>query len=300
MNGAILGLTPREIDRRYPRIVEFADIGPFIDQPIKTYSTGMVVRLAFAVVAHVDADVLIIDEALAVGDAFFVQKCMRFLREFMKTGTILFVSHDTGAVVNLCHRAIWLHQGEMLMDGPARDVTEAYLANIAEEAYGAGTRRQRPSAPGQMAQNRAHGTPAPTDHVSPAPASGADGVQASVMAISPVDFQGRSFGKGGARIVEAVLLNEADESIGAISGGELVTMQIRCEAVDRLESPIVGFILKDRLGQVLFSDNTFVRTPTGRSPPTLAASSRRVSPSSCRSWPSASTPSGSPSPRARK
>ena len=112
----------------------------------------MVVRLAFAVVAHIDADVLVIDEALAVGDAFFVQKCMRFLREFMKTGTILFVSHDTGAVVNLCHRAIWLHKGEMMMDGPARDVTEAYLANLAEEAYGVGPAAVAPARSPQAAR----------------------------------------------------------------------------------------------------------------------------------------------------
>ena len=231
LNGAILGLTPREIDARYPGIVAFADIGPFIDQPIKTYSTGMVVRLAFAVVAHVDADVLVIDEALAVGDAFFVQKCMRFLREFMKTGTILFVSHDTGAVVNLCRRAIWLHQGELMMDGPARDVTEAYLANLAEEAYGVAPRRQPSQAPDPLPQ-----PPAPD-----------------------VDLDGRSFGKGGARIVEAVLLDEAGESVQAVVGDELVTLRIRCEVLDRLDSPIVGFIVKDRLGQVLFSDNTFLR-----------------------------------------
>lgn len=231
LNGAILGLTPREIDARYPGIVEFADIGQFIDQPIKTYSTGMVVRLAFAVVAHVDADVLVIDEALAVGDAFFVQKCMRFLREFMKTGTILFVSHDTGAVVNLCRRAIWLHKGEMMMDGPAREVTEAYLASIAEEAYGVGPRRQPSAAPEPAAQHRA----------------------------SAFDVQGRSFGKGGARIVDAVLLDESGKSIQAVIGDEFVTLRIRCEVIDRLVSPIVGFIVKDRLGQVLFSDNTFIR-----------------------------------------
>ena len=124
LNGDIMGLTTAEIDARYARIVEFADIGDFLDQPLKTYSTGMVVRLAFAVIAHVDADVLVIDEALAVGDAFFVQKCMRFLREFMKRGTILFVSHDIGAIVNLCHRALWLHKGEVMLDGSPKDVGE--------------------------------------------------------------------------------------------------------------------------------------------------------------------------------
>ena len=228
VNGAIYGLTPREIDGRYDRIVEFADIGPFIDQPIKTYSTGMVVRLAFAVIAHVDADVLVIDEALAVGDAFFVQKCMRFLREFMRTGTILFVSHDAGAVVNLCRRAIWLHGGRKLADGPAREVVESYLASLAEAAYAEG--------PAVMA---------------PPPA-------APALVDAPRPEQ-RSFGKGGARIVEVALLDTAGRPLQAIAGGEAVTLRLRCRTREALERPIVGFIVKDRLGQVLFSENTFLR-----------------------------------------
>ena len=220
LNGAIMGLTAAEIDARYARIVEFADIGDFLDQPIKTYSTGMVVRLAFAVVAHVDADVLVIDEALAVGDAFFVQKCMRFLREFMKRGTILFVSHDTGAIVNLCRRALWLHKGEVMLDGSPKDVVEAYLQHLAEDAYG--------------------GAP-------PRPAAGNDAAEARPL----------SFGKGGARITTVDLLDGAGSPLQSISGGETVTIRIRGEAVDSLQSPIVGFSLKDRLGQVLFADNTF-------------------------------------------
>ena len=108
MYATVLGLSQSEIEQQYQNIIDFADIGDFIDQPVKTYSSGMMVRLAFAVVAHVSADVLIIDEALAVGDAFFQQKCMRFIRKFKEEHTILFVSHDTGAVVNLCDRAVLL------------------------------------------------------------------------------------------------------------------------------------------------------------------------------------------------
>jgi lipopolysaccharide transport system ATP-binding protein len=114
MNGSVLGLTRGEIDDRFEDIAAFADIGEFIEHPIKTYSTGMYTRLAFAVIAHVRAEILVIDEALAVGDAFFVQKCMRFLRKFQETGTVLFVSHDTGAVTNLCDRAVWLDHGKVL------------------------------------------------------------------------------------------------------------------------------------------------------------------------------------------
>ena len=223
LNGAIMGLSTAEVDARYARIVEFADIGDFLDQPLKTYSTGMVVRLAFAVIAHVDADVLVIDEALAVGDAFFVQKCMRFLRDFMKRGTILFVSHDTGAIVNLCHRALWLHKGEVLVDGSPREVVESYLQHLAEEAYGVAPRRPSP------------------------------------VQIEAAEPRVRSFGKAGARITAVELVDSAGQALPTISGGETVTLRIRGEAIDSLQSPIVGFTVKDRLGQVLFSDNTFAR-----------------------------------------
>src|SRR5690606_2105234 len=115
----------------------FADIGDFIEQPIKSYSSGMVVRLAFAVIAHVDADILVIDEALSVGDAFFVQKCMRFLRQFMQHGTVLFVSHDTSAVLNLCEKAVWLNKGNVQAIGEPKDVTSQYLEKLYEEDFGA-------------------------------------------------------------------------------------------------------------------------------------------------------------------
>ena len=108
LNAAILGLSKSEIDARFEKIINFADIGDFLDQPVKFYSSGMYVRLAFAVIAHVDADILIVDEALAVGDAIFIQKCMRFIRDFKKNGTLILVSHDTGSIVNLCDKAIEL------------------------------------------------------------------------------------------------------------------------------------------------------------------------------------------------
>ncbi|MCF5517846.1 ABC transporter ATP-binding protein, partial [Pseudomonas sp. PA-3-6E] len=139
MNGAVLGLSKEEIDQRFDDIAEFADIGDFIEQPVKTYSSGMMVRLAFAVIAHVDADILVIDEALAVGDAFFTQKCMRFLRAFMKNGTILFVSHDTGSVRNLCNKAIWLEKGSILQQGTPKDVCENYLEAFYEAQQGKST-----------------------------------------------------------------------------------------------------------------------------------------------------------------
>ncbi|MCV6577329.1 MAG: ABC transporter ATP-binding protein, partial [Cohaesibacter sp.] len=106
LNAAIYGLSKKQVDARLGDIIAFADIGEFIDHPVRHYSSGMFVRLAFAVIAHVDADVLIIDEALAVGDALFAQKCMRFLEAFKSHGSILFVSHDSGSITRFCDRAI--------------------------------------------------------------------------------------------------------------------------------------------------------------------------------------------------
>ncbi|WP_139253149.1 ABC transporter ATP-binding protein, partial [Escherichia coli] len=127
MAASLYGLTNEQIRQRYDKILAFADIGDYIDQPVKTYSSGMYVRLAFAVIAHVDADILVVDEALAVGDAVFTQKCMRFIRKFKENGTLLFVSHDTQSVINLCDKAIWLHKGEMISSGKAKAITEKYL-----------------------------------------------------------------------------------------------------------------------------------------------------------------------------
>lgn len=133
MNAGILGLTKKEIDERFEDIVAFADIGPFLDQPVKTYSSGMYVRLAFAVVVHVDADILIVDEALSVGDMYFQAKCMAQMKRLMATGvTVLFVSHDIGAVKALCDRAIYLDRGEVVLAGKTDIVTEAYYGKGVE------------------------------------------------------------------------------------------------------------------------------------------------------------------------
>ncbi|MDE2422937.1 MAG: ABC transporter ATP-binding protein [Betaproteobacteria bacterium] len=128
LNGAVLGLSKEEINKRFDKIVAFADIGDFIDQPVKTYSSGMFVRLAFSIQANVDPEILIVDEALAVGDVFFVHRCMSKLRELQeKKTTVLFVSHDTTAVKTLCDRALWIKSGVISKNGKASQVADAYL-----------------------------------------------------------------------------------------------------------------------------------------------------------------------------
>ncbi|MBQ9487954.1 MAG: ABC transporter ATP-binding protein [Selenomonadaceae bacterium] len=131
MNGLLMGQSRDEMNDKIDDIVAFADIDDFVKQPVKTYSSGMFARLAFAVNAFLEPDILIIDEALSVGDSFFQSKCMDKMRKMIESGvTVLFVSHDTYAVKNLCERAFYLHAGKLIMDAPAKDVIEVYRNEI--------------------------------------------------------------------------------------------------------------------------------------------------------------------------
>lgn len=249
MNGAVLGLSNEEIDARFNYITEFADIGDFIEQPVKTYSSGMMVRLAFAVIAHVDADILVIDEALAVGDAFFTAKCMRYLRNFMKTGTVLFVSHDTSSVRNLCTRAIWLEKGNVLQQGTPKDVCENYLEAFYEAQQGKSTTTRIKVAPvvnsGVCVKDQRQ-----------------EFINSSNLRndIQIFDFNpdAPSFGKGSAQITNVHLLGKGDIPLAWIVGGEEVVLRVEVIAHHAMNSPIIGFFIKDKLGQCLFGDNTFL------------------------------------------
>jgi lipopolysaccharide transport system ATP-binding protein len=131
MYGALLGLSKEEIDARFDAIAAFADIGRFIDQQVRTYSSGMFVRLAFSVAIHVDANILIVDEALAVGDARFAAKCMKKIAQLRADGvTLFFVSHDISAVRTLCHRAVWLEKGRIVASGDVQEVTSRYTEHL--------------------------------------------------------------------------------------------------------------------------------------------------------------------------
>jgi lipopolysaccharide transport system ATP-binding protein len=251
MNAALLGLSREETDSRFEEIVTFADIGDFIDQPVKTYSSGMMVRLAFAVIAHVDADILIIDEALAVGDAFFTQKCMRFLRNFMKTGTTLFVSHDTSAVRSLCSRAIWLEKGEMLWEGHPKDVCESYLESFYEEQQGtSSTTRFRPD-------HRREPVVVPPVRDQRQEFLNHSNLRNDI-AVFEFDPEAAAFGAGGAQVTSVRLHDGSGAVLSWIVGGENVTLRVEAVAHADLRSPIIGFFIKDRLGQCLFGDNTFL------------------------------------------
>ena len=127
LNATILGLTPREVRERLPQILEFSELGSFVDRPVKTYSSGMYMRLAFSVAVNVDPDILVIDEALAVGDGHFQKKCIDKIREFQEAGkTILFCSHALYYVSSICRRTLWLDQGRVMQYGPSADVVHEY------------------------------------------------------------------------------------------------------------------------------------------------------------------------------
>ena len=249
-NATILGLTPAEIAGRMGQILEFAEIGAFIDQPVKNYSSGMVMRLAFSVMAHVDADVLIIDEALAVGDAFFTQKCMRFLREFKERGTLLFVSHDSSAVKGLCDRAIWLEGGAMRAGGSAKEVVDQYLEAFIADKIGAAPEAAAPVDVRDKGKRQAR-----RDVRQPL-------LDRSLLRndiqVLPFDPDARSIGEQKATLVDAQLLDESGRRLAQVVGGETVVLEVVAQVNQDFENPIVGFYLRDRLGQLLFGDNTYL------------------------------------------
>lgn len=133
LNGAILGMSRKEINRKFDEIVDFSEIEKFLDTPVKRYSSGMYVRLAFAVAAHLDPEILIIDEVLAVGDASFQKKCLGKMNDVGKNGrTVLFVSHNMTSLKTLCSRAVWLNSGQVMQIGTTSDVVSSYLQNGAQ------------------------------------------------------------------------------------------------------------------------------------------------------------------------
>ncbi|MEH6482690.1 MULTISPECIES: ABC transporter ATP-binding protein [Pseudomonas] len=254
MNAGILGLTKQEIDERYDAIIDFADIGAFIEQPVKTYSSGMYVRLAFAVIANVDADILIVDEALAVGDIFFTQKCMRFLTDFKKKGTILFVTHDTNSVMSLCDRAVWLDHGKRLAYDKSKYVCEAYLA----EFYASSISVQPTETSSLNQESSGRHAPSQDEFRD----FRQDFINASCLRndieVFKFNDSSQSFGTKSAYIIEAYLASPDGVAAAWYVGGELVQLHIKAYTDVVVNNPIVGFLVKDKNGQHLFGDNTYL------------------------------------------
>jgi ABC-type polysaccharide/polyol phosphate transport system ATPase subunit len=214
LNGEILGLSRGEIARAMPSIESFAEIGEFIDRPVKEYSSGMYVRLAFSTAIHVDPEILIVDEALAVGDAVFANRCVRKFHELRERKiTVLFVSHDLGLVKQLSDRAILLLHGRIAAEGAPKDVINRYIGLVLERAQ----------------------SPAPKDDRLPA------------------SFR---HGDGSSEIVSVKMLNECGHETTSIASGEPVTLRVRCRFHQPKSDPMVGILIRTRIGMDVYGTNT--------------------------------------------
>ncbi|HTV35334.1 MAG TPA: ABC transporter ATP-binding protein [Xanthobacteraceae bacterium] len=242
LSALAIGLSEKEIQDRFPAIEEFAAIGDFMDIAVKTYSSGMYARLAFAVAAHVDADVLIVDEILSVGDIAFAQKCTRFIRSFRTHGTLLFVSHSLDAVMTLCDRAVWLDRGELRADGPAREVCRDYVAALEGSKDNATTFK--------IGGRRHAGSERNTSEMPLAS-------PATEIRVSPFDPEGPWHGRRGGSIVDVRVLDVAGNPVQFPAAGDEIILEILAEAHIELRGAIVGFDIRNRFGQAIFGENTY-------------------------------------------
>jgi lipopolysaccharide transport system ATP-binding protein len=218
INGEIMGLSRAQIERAFPRIAAFAEIGEFIHRPVKEYSSGMYVRLAFATAIHVEPDILIVDETLAVGDAMFASRCIQKFEELKERGvTVLFVSHDLGLVKRLAHRAVLLLNGRIEAEGSPRDVVNRYVGLVVE-------RRKRP------------------------PEEGGEARLASSF----------RHGDGASEVLKVELLNRDGQPTAVIMTGEPVTVRMAAQFHRDVSDPIVGVLIRNRLGIDVFGTNTRV------------------------------------------
>jgi lipopolysaccharide transport system ATP-binding protein len=219
LHCTLLGMSKNEIAKRLPEIEEFADIGLFFEQPVKNYSSGMFVRLAFSAAMHVDPDILVVDEVLAVGDARFQHKCFRKLQEFQKNGkTIVLVTHDPDLVARHCARAIVLHQGRMVIDAaPAKAINEYYRLLFPSE---------RMSDQGAM-ENRIKRPAVENNGVLP-PGLFALGIPEDRMSVHPNYHSGETrFGTGDAKILDAAVVAGSQPDVTTVQSGEKIDIYLR-------------------------------------------------------------------------
>ena len=215
INGEIMGISRPEMDRNLSSIEAFAEIGDFIDRPVKEYSSGMYVRLAFSTAIHVNPDILVVDEALAVGDAVFANRCVRKFEELReKNTTVLFVSHDLGLVKQLSGRAIFLLNGKIAAEGEPRHVIDKYIGLVLERQKAFQTNRGA-----RLAASNRHGD-------------------------------------GSSEIVDIALLDASGKRCGVVSSGERVTIRIRTVFHRPRVEPMVGILIRNRIGMEIYGTNT--------------------------------------------
>ncbi len=239
LNGAMIGFTKEEIDARLDDIISFADIGDYINQPVKSYSSGMFVRLAFAVAINIDPEILIVDEALSVGDVFFQSKCYRKFEEFRRAGkTILFVSHDLSAISRYCDRAILLNQGDLIYDGTPKEAIDLYKKVLVGQ-YEEKPAEQPEAADGEKREIQGIG-------------SGSDLWKRRY----PVNPSLVEYGEKNGEIVDYALLDENGLMTSNFLKGTVFTVRMKIRAHADILEPIFAFTIKNMKGIEICGTNT--------------------------------------------
>jgi homopolymeric O-antigen transport system ATP-binding protein len=236
LSGTILGFSRQQIERLYPEIESFAEIGEFINQPVKTYSSGMMVRLAFAVAISVDPEILLVDEALAVGDIYFRQRCMRKIHELQRRGvTIVFVSHSAVDIKSLAKRVAWLDHGRLVDCGEPDRVVARYLAAMVHRD----SEYQR--------------------HLAPAAGMPDAGEKTSVLApevVTSIPHSDGRHGNAAAEILGIAVLSESGEELALLPQQASIIVRISVRACEEIAKPIVGYLLRNHLGVEFAGTNT--------------------------------------------
>lgn len=260
MNGTMMGYTKKEMDAKLQDILDFAEIGDFVYQPVKTYSSGMFVRLAFALAINVDPEILIVDEALSVGDVFFQSKCYRRMEEIREKGTtILMVTHDMGSIIKYCDRVILLHKGEFIAEGPAGRVVDMYKKILAG---------QLDALRAELEEERKNGSQAPSAsdapqvelsdftggmNLEPGEKSAHAGLMRDHMTINSDRTE---YGDGRAEIYDLGLLDERGNITNLLLKGESFTIRECIRFNAEIQSPIFTYTIKDKKGTELTGTNT--------------------------------------------
>ncbi len=231
LNGSIYGMSRAQMDKRLDRIVEFAELGNFIDTPVKHYSSGMYVRLGFAVAIHTDPDIMLVDEVLAVGDASFQRKCMRSIEEFRRRGgTLLLVSHDLNTMQSICDRLLWIEDGVVQLEGNPTDVTMAYAA------YSAKRDEERKKEKEKAATEQANDE---------------DMTEAEKIESAP-----QRWGSGLVQITKVELCDRNGVEHSAFANGDPMTIRLHYKSQAVVEKPVFGIAIYHQSGTHLTGPNT--------------------------------------------
>ncbi len=254
LNTAIQGFSADDTDERFQKIADFADIGDFIDRPVKTYSSGMYIRLAFAAAVSVQPEILIVDEALSVGDIFFQQKCMTHMQKMMEGCTIVLVSHDMHSIANLCDQVLLLEAGNILFTGNPAEAVSKYTKIMHDEHFKV-NKEAKPAAP--------EPSPPPVDKPSDATLDATSVLSNDFSEWFAVPPDKRS-GAGQAVIERLRITGNDKKMVDVVQAGDLITIELLVYAALALDEIIFGYTVKDRVGNAIFGENSLCLTSSSQ------------------------------------